>query len=247
MAHEDVPAAVHHEAPLKRCSQCRHWKSHEAFGRNARRRDGLQSWCRPCDAESSRRYHEANREAVLERNRRYREANHEAELERKRLYREANREAELERNRRYHAANPERALERNRRRRAREREAVVEPFTVDDLATRLEDCDYRCVYCDLPLDAGVTWDHVRPLHHGGAHAIANLVPACSRCNSSKGPRAVRGWIPRHLERLDSERLVGSETGTPVCVTVEAHEGLALVRTQEGTPLEDAGATYVPHR
>ena len=31
-------------------------------------------------------------------------------------------------------------------------------------------------------------DHVEPLFWGGAHAVNNLVPACLRCNRSKGPR-----------------------------------------------------------
>lgn len=31
-------------------------------------------------------------------------------------------------------------------------------------------------------------DHVEPLYWGGPHTVVNLVPACLRCNRSKGPR-----------------------------------------------------------
>lgn len=31
-------------------------------------------------------------------------------------------------------------------------------------------------------------DHVEPLYWGGPHTADNLVPACLRCNRSKGPR-----------------------------------------------------------
>ncbi len=31
-------------------------------------------------------------------------------------------------------------------------------------------------------------DHVEPLCWGGPHVVENLVPACLRCNRSKGPR-----------------------------------------------------------
>lgn len=43
-----------------------------------------------------------------------------------------------------------------------------------------------CHYCGEP-DAG-TVDHVVPVAAGGDNSPANLVPACGRCNYSKGAR-----------------------------------------------------------
>lgn len=40
------------ETPLKRCSKCRHLKSHDAFARHARY--DLQSWCRACNTRRRR-------------------------------------------------------------------------------------------------------------------------------------------------------------------------------------------------
>lgn len=61
-----------------------------------------------------------------------------------------------------------------------------------------------CAYCGDPIEivhtpkrvqfldsAGRPWpelDHVEPLYWGGPHTADNLVPACLRCNRSKGPR-----------------------------------------------------------
>ncbi|MCC6481353.1 MAG: HNH endonuclease [Sphingomonadaceae bacterium] len=41
-----------------------------------------------------------------------------------------------------------------------------------------------CAYCGR-TDVKLTMDHVVPLAKGGAHALSNIVPACSHCNSSK--------------------------------------------------------------
>ena len=41
----------------------------------------------------------------------------------------------------------------------------------------------RCHWCGAPA---TTVDHVVPLAAGGGHGLANLVPACRRCNSRRG-------------------------------------------------------------
>ena len=54
----------------------------------------------------------------------------------------------------------------------------------------------RCTYCGHVAD---TVDHVVALASGGTNAMDNLVPACKRCNSSRGAklgnarRAARGY------------------------------------------------------
>jgi hypothetical protein len=44
----------------KRCSRCDQWLPLEAFRPNPRLRSGLNSWCRPCCAEATRQWREAN-------------------------------------------------------------------------------------------------------------------------------------------------------------------------------------------
>lgn len=56
--------------------------------------------------------------------------------------------------------------------------------------------DVRCAYCG---DVSTEWDHLRPLvikrrPTGFISEIANLVPACGKCNQSKGNKNWRDWI-----------------------------------------------------
>jgi hypothetical protein len=69
--------------------------------------------------------------------------------------------------------------------------------------------DVRCAYCG---DKASEWDHLRPLvlkrrPTGYVSEIANLVPACGKCNQSKGNKPWRDWM------LSSARL--SPTGRRV--------------------------------
>ena len=56
--------------------------------------------------------------------------------------------------------------------------------------------DLRCVYCG---NRSTEWDHLRPLvlnrrPTGYISEIANLVPACGKCNQSKGNKPWRDWM-----------------------------------------------------
>jgi hypothetical protein len=56
--------------------------------------------------------------------------------------------------------------------------------------------DVRCTYCG---DRATEWDHLRPLVKsqrptGFVSEIANLVPACGKCNQSKSGHEWRKWI-----------------------------------------------------
>ena len=144
--------------------------------------------------ERNRQYHEANREQVLEQQRLYREANREQVLERKRLYREANREQVQEQQRLRYKANPEKWLERGRHRRAIKMRATFPGLprtTAVAVALRRQLFNNSCAYCGGP--GPFHDDHVEALDRGGLDTPSNLVPACVRCNCSKGPKPVESW------------------------------------------------------
>lgn len=77
---------------------------------------------------------------------------------------------------------------------------VVHP-SFDDIENALtilgmNAADVRCAYCG---DRSTEWDHLRPLvlkHRptGYISEIANLVPACGKCNQSKGNKPWRQWM-----------------------------------------------------
>jgi hypothetical protein len=67
--------------------------------------------------------------------------------------------------------------------------------------------DVRCAYCG---DVSTEWDHLRPLVEnqkptGYVSEIANLVPACGKCNQSKGKRAWREWMQSSARRSPTAR------------------------------------------
>jgi 5-methylcytosine-specific restriction endonuclease McrA len=96
---------------------------------------------------------------------------------------QVNRDYHLKKSQRWSRNNPAKALEKKRRRRSRVA-GVVHTLTAaewDGIKRRFKN---RCAYCDRKTK--LTMDHVVPLAQGGDHIASNIVPACTRCNSSKG-------------------------------------------------------------
>lgn len=54
--------------------------------------------------------------------------------------------------------------------------------------------DSKCCYCGK--SGKLTKDHLQPLKEGGALEIANVVPACSSCNSSKKANQWLSWFQK---------------------------------------------------
>lgn len=66
-----------------------------------------------------------------------------------------------------------------------------------------------CVYCGDPK---TEWDHLYPLivnkrHTGYITEIANLVPACGKCNQSKGNSYWKEWIVSDAEKSPKTRKI----------------------------------------
>lgn len=55
-----------------------------------------------------------------------------------------------------------------------------------------------CAYCGTPPidDKSLTLDHVKPKAKGGEDRTSNCVPACTRCNHSKGSEDWLTWYSR---------------------------------------------------
>src|SRR2546421_98512 len=67
-----------------------------------------------------------------------------------------------------------------------------------------------CIYCG---DKSSAWDHLRPIVDGRRPTgfiseIANLVPCCQPCNSSKGNSNWRAWITGSAPQSPASRGVG---------------------------------------
>jgi 5-methylcytosine-specific restriction endonuclease McrA len=77
---------------------------------------------------------------------------------------------------------------------------AIEPTEAEELEAlgilHINPKDIRCAYCG---DKSTEWDHFRPIitdqgPTGYITEIANLVPACGKCNQSKGKSYWRTWM-----------------------------------------------------
>jgi HNH endonuclease len=203
------------------CSKCQRTLPLSAFYQDKGGKAGYCASCKDCrKADVMTRYradpesHRA-RQAVYradpERRRRDRESSarwraenpqrHQATLKAYRA-RPENRERWQQYIREWRQAHPERLREYHRRREALKRQMHGGGTIPRDLlATKLAYWGWHCWIsgpnCRVVPDQ---WDHVKPLSKGGLHLLANLRPACNRCNSSKKAR----W-PFPVARYSPER------------------------------------------
>jgi 5-methylcytosine-specific restriction endonuclease McrA len=155
-------------------------------------------------------YNRRNREAKRERDRAYYAANREKWAARHRAMTEKERARRKEQNQAYRARkaadgtlrrsqwkknNPEQARIAARiyasRRRAWVRNTESGEISRKDVEKLHRRFDDICAYCHTAPATDL--DHVIPLSRGGKHTIGNLLPACGRCNRSKGAKTVTEW------------------------------------------------------
>lgn len=155
---------------MRACGTCLAVRS---VGQFSRKGNGTQSRCKVCVSTVNAAWRAANPDYDRE-------------------WYQANAEQRREYHREYQRTNPDKRRASAQRRRARKAAAQVEDFTSADLrefwieAGHLMSTDGRfmCIYCSAA--EAEHDDHVQPLSKGGAQSRANLVPACSACNLSKG-------------------------------------------------------------
>lgn len=65
--------------------------------------------------------------------------------------------------------------------------------------------NHRCAYCGSQSKR-LTLDHVLASSKGGIDSRRNLVPACVKCNDSKGSKNLTDWYTVSLPFYSEERL-----------------------------------------
>jgi len=208
---------------VKRCTKCHVDKSMSEFPRNRTKRDGVNSWCKPCTADQHREWAARNAEKVREKSaawyvenrdkvrmaaaRWYMENRDQGVRSRKawakanpekvdgynRKWREANRGVANAAVKRWRLNNQDRAMLHVERRRQRRANAPGSGVTPRQWASRLEEFNGMCAYCNLPYDKPIM-EHMDPLFLGGAHDISNVVPVCNDCNARKGTLTVLEFL-----------------------------------------------------
>ena len=188
---------------MKTCTKCKEVKTVDCFGKHATGKDGLNPECKVCKKERAQIYSKANREKLAlsgrnwrlanpeisrEYSKKYQLANPQKEKERQRKYRECNAEKKKVATSKWTKANPENNRHRTSVRRARKLSNGVYEISSNELKKLYES---PCAYCGS--QESIQADHVVPIARGGTHSIGNLVPACARCNQSKGSKLLTEW------------------------------------------------------
>lgn len=81
---------------------------------------------------------------------------------------------------------------KSKRRKAQERGSRTVILSPDQLWRRWVEFGHQCAYCGANGDLQV--EHVIPISKGGEHHLGNIVPACQRCNFSKGKAQAESWF-----------------------------------------------------
>ena len=165
-------------------------------GTNAAYQRHIKTGEQPCDAcvhahqavmqVYRQRYRDANPDKVRASARRWAADNREAVRTYGKGYREVHADKRAANQRAWRAANPGKVHAYRSTRRS------GDTFTEAEWQDLLERCGHVCAYCagPGPLEA----DHVVPVSKGGTNHIENMLPACRRCNASKGAKPLLVWL-----------------------------------------------------
>jgi len=108
--------------------------------------------------------------------------------------------------------------EKRQRNKFKEKGLFVEKITQKQLINRCALFNYCCAYCGKPAGMDIELEHVIPRSKNGAHCLANIIPACHSCNTSKYNHNMKTWFKKQsfysVERLNKIEKVLSLTPYP---------------------------------
>lgn len=192
----------------KICTSCNKEQLLICFNKHSRYKDGLHNWCKNCwkiyrlkynldnkleiAASNKKRdteFHLKNPEKAAQNSKKWRESNPQKVIDYAEKYLLLNKEKIAARHRKYRAENPEKGRNATNIRRARKHANGIYQISSKELKTLYAS---PCIYCGST--DSIQADHVIPIAKGGRHSIGNLVPACTKCNQSKGSKLLSEWI-----------------------------------------------------
>ena len=205
---------------MKICSDCNELKTFDCFSKDKTKKDGLVHRCKECcskyyfankdkvkeariqyrldNIDRTRKYYSDNIQKIKENKKEYYLAN----IDRIKKYRKenshirrqwnlANAEKIKEQKRQYSLANTEQRKNSDSRRRTKKLSNGVYEISKKELKKLYSS---PCFYCGSINS--IHADHVIPISKGGRHSIGNLLPACAKCNMSKGSKLLIEWRGR---------------------------------------------------
>ena len=165
----------------KICTACKQElpATSEFFYVNKAYKMGLRSVCKECQKAQFKAYKGKNAEKIRDYRNDYYQGNPHYSKEYITRYRKDN----AEKYRKY-------AHERESKKRN-----LLSDFTEEQWEGAKRYFDNKCAYCGK--EKVLTQDHVVPLSKGGNYTAANIIPACSFCNSSKSNQDMIEWYRKY--------------------------------------------------
>jgi len=207
----------------KVCSRCNKELLLSEFNKDQSKKDGLQVWCRTCQAEYKKLWKKENPDKVKHEKKKYRIAHPEAfkkwvennkeyfKQYMKEYYGDSEkRSVILTRNRKWKKENRDKVKLNKRQRKAKER-GVINTLTPEQWLKILEMQNNRCAICDKKFTRKnkPTMDHIIPLSHGYGLTFENTRAVCHSCYASKSnkivPELIISWIekPEHCASVSA--------------------------------------------
>lgn len=177
----------------------------EYFSKMTRNKSGIRGECKECQAAQNKAWYAANTEKRTEATKKWYAANRERKIEQEKQWQRDNRARVSANVSAWRKKNPEKHLENTREYRTNNRarrtlyaqkriaksKAVECTFTNEQWKASVSVFDNACAYCGA--GGSLTQDHVVPVSLGGGYTVNNIVPACTRCNCSKGNKPMHDW------------------------------------------------------
>jgi len=108
--------------------------------------------------------------------------------------------------------------EKARRNKFQDSGNYVENIPTQQLVNRFFMFNNCCAYCGSFEGLNIQIEHVVPRSKGGAHCLANIVPACHKCNQSKFNHPMEKWYKEQTffskDRLNKIKDVLAQTPYP---------------------------------
>ena len=173
--------------------------------------------------EYSRNYYWENREEALMKVEDYRKSNPEKIKERRRVFYEKNKDRILHQTSMWQKANKEKKKQYTRKwtiknrekvnfkeqRRRTKRKGLKSDLTIQEWEMIKKQFDDKCAYCGCSVEK-LEKDHFVPLTKKGEFTLRNIIPACRRCNASKGNSNFQEWYlsqdfydPKRMEKINN--------------------------------------------
>lgn len=174
--------------------------------------------CRKCDAKRARDYYHAHRDKVLKTQAIYRKLNLEKIREKNRRNHYRDLQASNQRCKEFYQKNKDKFKARSKTYRhsehgrnirniiSQKRETLKKHLPVSLTLNDWKACkEYfsneekgeACAYCREAHEV-IEQDHFISITRGGGYTKDNIIPACRRCNSSKGNRDFLEWYPQQI-------------------------------------------------